>query len=80
MKRALNNLSVRVIIAIILGNVALALEDIKQVPHALVSLERIQLAGERARGIVRQILAFSRRQPTARKLILLSPLAAETAR
>jgi PAS domain S-box-containing protein len=68
------------IIAIILNNVALAREDASQIPHALVCLERIQLAGVRARDLVRQILAFSRRQPTTRKPISLISVVEETVR
>ncbi|MEQ1772153.1 MAG: PAS domain S-box protein [Burkholderiales bacterium] len=68
------------IIAIILGNVDLARQDVSHIPHAVVCMERIQLASARARDLVRQILAFSRRQATARKPINLIPVVEETVR
>ena len=46
----------------ILGNVALAREDLPAGHPALRSIEQIGIAAQRARGVVRQILAFSRRQ------------------
>ena len=51
-------------VATILGNIELAREDAKSNPPALVSLEEIRKAGTRARDLVQQILAFSRRRPT----------------
>ena len=39
--------------------------------QALVSLDEIQKAGHRARDLVQQILSFSRRQPTARRVMSL---------
>lgn len=51
------------ILGAILGNVALARDDLGPGHPALESLEQIQTAGLRARAMVQQILAFSRRQP-----------------
>ena len=48
--------------AAILGNVVLAQEDVGEGHVALISLGQIQQASQRARGLVQQILAFSRRQ------------------
>ncbi len=68
------------IIAAILGNVELAREDAIANPVALESLEEIRKAGARARELVRQILAFSRREPTQRQPIALAPVVEESAR
>ncbi len=51
------------ILAAILGNVALARDDIEVDHPAAVSLDEIGKAGERAKLLVQQILAFSRKQP-----------------
>ncbi len=51
------------ILAAILGNVALARDDIGNDHPAAVSLDEIGKAGERAKLLVQQILAFSRKQP-----------------
>ena len=67
------------IIAAILGNVELAREDAIANPVALESLEEIHKAGSRARELVRQILAFSRREPTQRQPIALAPVVDEAA-
>ena len=68
------------IIAIILGNVELARRDVAHISAAMMSLEQIQLASARARDLVRQILAFSRRQATMRKPLDLAAVVDETAR
>ncbi len=47
----------------IVGNVALAREDLPSDHPARLSVEQIDAAAHRARAVVRQILAFSRRQP-----------------
>ncbi|MFA5912849.1 MAG: PAS domain S-box protein [Burkholderiales bacterium] len=57
------------IIAAILGNAELALEDTKISPSAQTSIAEIRKAASRGRDLVQQILAFSRRQPTERKRI-----------
>ncbi len=68
------------IIATILGNVELARQDAQANPLALQSIEEIEKAGGRARDLVRQILSFSRRQPTERKPTALGPVVKESAR
>ena len=64
-------------LATILGNAELARQDSANNPPTLESLEEIRKAGTRARNLVQQILAFSRRQPTARKPIDLAPVVTE---
>jgi PAS domain S-box-containing protein len=64
----------------ILGNVELARQDAALCPAALESLEEIRRAGVRGRELVRQILTFSRRQPTARSRIALAPVVRESVR
>ncbi len=51
------------ILAAILGNATLAKKDVGAGHPARVSLEEINKAAERAKSLVQQILAFSRRQP-----------------
>jgi PAS domain S-box-containing protein len=53
------------ILAAILGNVVLAQQDVGEGHEALISLAQIRQASVRARGLVQQILAFSRRQTDA---------------
>jgi len=68
------------IIGTILGNAALARQDAASNWQALMSLDEIQKAGHRARDLVQQILSFSRRQPTARRTILLPAVVEEAVR
>jgi len=68
------------IIATILGNSDLALEDTVGNASAQSSIEEIRKAGRRARDLVQQILSFSRRQPMERKLIALAPVVEESVR
>lgn len=69
------------IVATILGNAELARQDVKDTnPRALESLDEIYKAGARARDVVRQILSFSRRQPTERKATTLAPIIEESVR
>ena len=65
------------ILAAILGNVALARDDIGANHPAHRSLEEIRKAGSRARDLVQQILAFGRRQPHSLKAQALQPLVEE---
>jgi len=63
------------IVAAILGNVELALDDVPESHPVRVSLHEIRKAGRRARDLVQQILAFSRRQdskqePTCLRAVL----------
>jgi len=67
-------------LAMIIGNVELARQDVGPDHPALVSLEEIGKASRRARDLVQQILAFSRRQPLDRKVMSLSLVVVETAR
>ena len=68
------------ILGAILGNTELARLDAAASPLALESLEEIRKAGLRARELVQQILAFSRRQPATRRVISLVPVVKETVR
>jgi len=64
-------------LATILGNAELARQDAASNPSVLESVEEIRKAGTRARNLVQQILAFSRRQPAERKPIDLAPVVSE---
>jgi signal transduction histidine kinase/ActR/RegA family two-component response regulator len=68
------------IIGTILGNTELARHDVIGNPSALESLDEIRKAGERARSLVHQILSFSRRQPTTRRVLALKPVVEEVVR
>ena len=66
------------ILGSILGNVALATEDAGANPAVRTSLSQIGKAARRARSLVQQILAFSRRQPQELVLQPLRPLLEDT--
>ncbi len=66
------------IIASILGNAGLARLDLAAGHPALQSLDQIELAATRARAVVRQILAFTRRQPQQLLNQPLAPIIQET--
>ena len=66
------------ILASILGNVALARDDVGAGHPALTRLSQIGKAGRRARALVQQILAFSRRQPQELVVQPLQPLIQDT--
>jgi len=66
------------IMAAILGNVALAREDIGAGNPAHAYLTQIDRAGHRARSLVQQILAFSRQQSSDFASLSLGPLVEET--
>ena len=66
------------IIATILGNTELACLEAGTHDGVSQCLEEIRKAGERGRNLVGQILAFSRHQPTDRKILLLTPVINET--
>ncbi|PKO44888.1 MAG: hypothetical protein CVU30_03365 [Betaproteobacteria bacterium HGW-Betaproteobacteria-3] len=68
------------ILAAILGNVALARQDAQASPRVQRSLEEIQQAGMRARNLVQQILAFSRRQPQVFEIQPLRPVVEDALR
>ena len=67
------------IMAAILGNVAFARHDVGDAHPAQVYLEQINKAGQRARSLVQQILAFSRKQPNEFVSVRLHPMIEETA-
>lgn len=62
------------ILAAILGNVALARDDLPTDHAAQRSLAQVDIAAARARDLVQQILAFSRQQPPALVTLPLRPL------
>ena len=66
------------ILAAILGNAQLARDEIGPHHAALARLDQISASGERARGLVQQILAFSRRDPQERKVLSLALVVTET--
>jgi len=66
------------ILGAILGNVALARDDVGPGHPALVSLEEIHKASVRARNLVQQILAFSRHEPQELVTQPLRPVVEET--
>ncbi len=68
------------ILAAILGNAALAEQDLVSGHPAAGPLAQIRLAGERGRSLVQQIGAFSRQQPQQRLVQPLGPLLEESAR
>ncbi len=68
------------IIATILGNAELARQDAGANGPVLESLEEIRKSGNRARDLVQQILSFSRREPTRRRLLVLAPVIEESVR
>lgn len=68
------------IVANILGNVNLALDETESSSEAYDSLREIEKSAKRARALVQQLLAFSRQQPLARKKNLLAPIISEVAR
>ncbi|MEP6873359.1 MAG: response regulator [Burkholderiales bacterium] len=66
------------ILGAILGNVALAREDLGADHPSLISLEEIHKASVRARNLVQQILTFSRREPQELVTQPLRPVVEET--
>ena len=68
------------ILAVILGNRALAEQALDAGHPAAARLAQIQQAGERGRHLVHQIVAFSRQQPQVRIKQALHPLLEEAAK
>ena len=66
------------ILGAILGNVSLALDAIDTTHAAYGPIVQIKRAGRRARNLVQQILAFSRREPHQLVAQPLQPVVAET--
>jgi len=59
------------ILGTILGNVALARQDVGPGHFAEESLDQIYRAGQRAKGLVQQILAFSRQEDQGKRVLQL---------
>lgn len=68
------------IIAAIIGNVELGLDDVSPDSPVYTCLVEIRKASRRARDLVQQILAFSRRQRLEREVIELQPIIEESVR
>ncbi|HJV68781.1 hybrid sensor histidine kinase/response regulator [Ideonella sp.] len=66
------------ILGAILGNATLLRQALGPDHPCLVSIDEIQRVGLRARELVRQILAFSRKQPQELRVQPLAPIVAET--
>ena len=65
-------------LAAIIGNAELAMDDVPEEMTARHNLDQIFKAGMRARGLVRQILTFSRKTEQEHKPLPLTPLVNET--
>ena len=68
------------ILGVILSNAQLAAMDTAPGHPAAESLAEIALAGQRAKGLVEQILAFSRQQPTHQRLVEAAAIVTEVTR
>jgi signal transduction histidine kinase/CheY-like chemotaxis protein len=68
------------VLSTILGNAEMARNDSAGLPRVQESLHEIHRAGSRARDLVQQILAFSRRQPTNRQPTDLAKVVTESVR
>lgn len=68
------------ILSAILGNAELARMDLDPHHEAYGCLEEIRKAGQRAKGLVQQILAFGPRQPSEQKAVPLQALVEEMSR
>ncbi|OPY67185.1 MAG: Blue-light-activated protein [Syntrophorhabdaceae bacterium PtaU1.Bin034] len=66
------------ILAIIVGNAELALDDLSDLKGVRRNLERVVTASNRARELIKQILTFSRKTESQRKPVSLSSLLRET--
>jgi C4-dicarboxylate-specific signal transduction histidine kinase len=66
------------IMGAVLGNVALARQDLDSSHPAAANLVQIQAAAQRARSLVQRILSFARRQPHAMQLQAMQPLVHES--
>lgn len=65
-------------LAVIIGNAEMALDDVTGNAEAARKIEQIVKASKRATDLVKQILAFSRKTETGRNPINLAPLLHET--
>ncbi|MBI5549570.1 MAG: PAS domain S-box protein, partial [Deltaproteobacteria bacterium] len=68
------------IIGSILGNAELAVQDVGPGHLALESLDEIRKASGRAKSLVEQILTFSQRHASARRVLTLTPVIEESCR
>jgi PAS domain S-box-containing protein len=68
------------ILGAILGNTELARQDAGGNQNLLESLDEIRKAGHRAKELIKQILAFSRREPALRSVIELPAIVEESVR
>lgn len=66
------------VLAAMLGNTELALLDVPEDSPSRVCLSQVLLAADRARTLVRQILAFSQQAPSRRELVALPEIVDET--
>jgi two-component system, cell cycle sensor histidine kinase and response regulator CckA len=60
------------IVGIVLGNAELARREVGAQSRAIVSLDEIRKAGNRARDLVEQILSFSRQRPPSSRVLALA--------
>jgi signal transduction histidine kinase/CheY-like chemotaxis protein/PAS domain-containing protein len=67
-------------IAAIIGNASLAIQDVGSNQAARESLDQITAAAERARALTRRILLFGRAQPDTRKSTALPPVVEDVMR
>ena len=65
------------VLQVIIGNAELALDDVDRSAASGQNLEHIMKASERARDLVKQILAFSRKTERGRYPLKLAPIAKE---
>ncbi len=66
------------ILAVVLGNAELALDDVPDESPLAHNLKNLRTAALRGRDLVRQILAFSRKASHKREAVAVVPLVAET--
>ena len=68
------------LLSVILGNAQLARQQAKDSPQLIDKLAHIEQAGQRAKGLVEQILAFSRRKPLSFEAVDVALVAREAMR
>ncbi len=66
------------ILAVVLGNAELALDDVDEASPIAQNLKNLRTAALRGRDLVRQILAFSRKTAHKREPVAVAPLVTET--
>ena len=65
-------------LAIIMGNAELTMDDLENSPEPRRNVEQIVKASKRASDLVKQILAFSRKTAAGKNTLMLTPLIKET--